>query len=446
MTDQHNQDPIYAPESEQAVLGCILLDQQGCMPEVAAASNRSPDAFHDVRHKAIFEVMLSMDEAGGLIDLITLQQNLKDCNQLASAGGRGYLAELVDKVASAAMVGTYLSTVIDKWKLRNLSREIQQCYAKIQSNSGSADELINEIEGSIITATKLGRASKTTWQGGAALARAAIENIQQIFESDGGPIGIPTGFADLDKVCRGLQKTQLALIAARPSMGKTSLALNIAEHAAIELKLKVGIFSLETSTDLLSTQLIASMSRFDLRGEFKEQDFVKLTTSASRLAASGLFIDDVSMDIGSIRSKARQLRSEHGLDLLVVDYLQLATTEEGDKRHEKVGHVSRGLKLLAKELDIPIVALAQISRDVSKQDREPQAEDLKESGSLEQDADLIWMLHRRFGPEDDRDDWVNPFPVELIIRKQKQGPKNVVVPLVFHPKHTRFTSCSHERL
>jgi replicative DNA helicase len=440
------QAPIYAEESEQAILGCILLSPRECLPAVVSAFGDTSEAFHDIRHKAIYESMMAMDDDGAPIDLITLQQFLKDLGQLASSGGRGYLSELPDKVASVSMIGSYIATVQDKWKLRRMNSALWAGLQSIAESGVTAAEVIDKIEGSIIQAGKVGASSATTWSGGKQLAGLALDQFQQIFSANGKPTGISTGFPDLDKVTLGLHKTQYFCIAARPSYGKTSLAMNIAEHVAVNLRVPVGVFSLETSTDLLAARMLSSMAQVDMRSTLLNEDMPKLAMQASRLGGAPIFINESSMDMASIRSEARRLKTEHGIGLMVLDYLQLASSSEGRDRREKVEAVSRGMKLLAKELDIPVIVLAQLSREVAKQDREPQLEDLRECGGIEQDADVVLMLHRRFGPTDDRDDWVNPFKVDAIIRKQKQGPRNVIVPLTFHPRHTRFTSHTGEHL
>lgn len=447
--DQHNLPP-YSTENEQAVLGCVLVDP-ALTDRLLNETSGDEDAFYDVRHKVIFNALAGMSAAGIPVDLITLSSWLKDRKNLEMCGGRGYLSELPDKIATPAMFGTYMAVVSDKWKLRRVLKSLNECVADVFESVDAVPEIVDRIESRIIHASKIGQDQKNSWSDGRILAHKALDFFQRAFEASSGgkTLGIPTGFIDLDNVMSGLRAPEVTIIAARPSCGKTALAMNMAQNVS-ELGIGVGVFSLETNDELLGVRTLSHMAHVSSRSVSSQADFTKLAAAAGRLAKLPLYIKDDCYGIDQIRREARRLCSEKKVGLLVVDYLQLIVGDQKRQRHDEVGQCSRGLKLMAKELGVPVIALAQISREVESdknKGRAPRLSDLRESGSIEQDADNVIFLHRRRNPNDPPDDsGSEPYAVSLIIAKQKMGPRDIEVDLVFHPQHTRFTNCSRQQI
>lgn len=447
--DQHSLPP-HSVEAEQAVLGCVLVDPS-LIDRMLTETSGDEDAFYDVRHKVIFNAISGMSSAGIPTDLVTIQQWLRDRKNLDICGGRGYLAELPDKIATPAMFGTYMAVVSDKWKLRRVLKSLNECVAEVFESVDPVSEVVDRIESKVIHASKIGQDQKSSWSDGRALASKAIDFFQRAYEasSSGKTLGIPTGFIDLDRMMSGLRQPEVTIIAARPSCGKTALAMNIAQNVA-EIGIGVGVFSLETNDELLGVRTLSHMAQVSSRDVSSQSDFVKLSAAAGRLANLPIYVKDDCYGIEEVRREARRLCSEKKIGLLVIDYLQLIVGDQKRQRHDEVGQCSRGLKLMAKELGVPVIALAQISREVDSdknKGRPPRLSDLRESGSIEQDADNVIFLHRRRNPMDPPDDsGSEPYVVSLIIAKQKMGPRDIEVDLVFHPKHTRFTNCSRQQI
>jgi replicative DNA helicase len=450
--------PPHAPEAEQAVLGCVMLAAQECMGECIEKLKAGPQAFYDLRHQVLYETLIEMYDKKEHVDQITVQQRLKDRGQLEAVGGRGYLAELPDKVASPAMIGTYLAVVWDKYIVRRTIQVCSAVVARAYEHNDTVDSLIDEVEKDILQISQ--ERVSTSSPGMRELVNKAVEKIQHYYTHQGQTTGIATGFTDLDRMTNGLQPGDMIVIAARPSMGKTSLAMNIVEHVAVEQKIPVGVFSLEMTAESLVMRMLSSCSRVNMRniqdGFLAETDFAKLTSWAGRLAGAPMHIDDTSgLSILQLRAKARRLWQQHHIRLFVIDYLQLlhSTSRRAENRQQEIADISNGIKALAKELKVPIIVLGQLNREFEKdKDRKPKLSDLRESGAIEQDADLVGLLYKA-DPENtnrakSRDDdgeegsvETEVIPVNLLIAKQRNGPTGDVR-LTFMKKFTRFENAA----
>ncbi|MFN3409356.1 MAG: replicative DNA helicase [Limisphaerales bacterium] len=443
--------PPHAPEAEQGVLGCILWSPNDTLGECVNKFKGDPEVFYDLRHQTIFNTLVAMYDRREAIDLITLQQRLKDQQVLDQVGGLAYLSALQDAVPSAANLTYYLDIVLEKAVLRKMIRTCTDIVARAYENEGQVDQLMDEVERDILRISESRVQSAT--RGIKELVKAAITTIEDFHQRQGMLTGISTGFADLDKMTSGLHPGEMIVIAARPSMGKTSLAMNIVEHVVLEERLPVGVFSLEMTAESLVLRMLCSRSRVNLRnireGFLAERDFPKLTGAASKLAAAPLFIDDTpGLSILQLRAKARRMHQQHGIKLLVIDYLQLlhsTARRSQENRQQEIADISNGVKALAKELKIPVIVLAQLNRELEKdKNRKPRLSDLRESGAIEQDADLVALLYKPSSDEDDSDgggEDPDSRPVNLLIAKQRNGPTGDVH-LTFLNSITRFESAA----
>ncbi len=442
--------PPNSPQAEQGVLGCILLSPNDCMGECLTKLKGGSEVFYDLRHQTIFDMIAEMYDKREAVDIITLQQRLKDKQLLEQVGGFAYLAELPDTVPSAANLSYYLDIVVEKFLLRKMIRVCTDVVSRVYDFEGEVDALMDEVERDVL------RISESRVQGQTStikdLVNKAINTIEDYHEKQGMLTGIGTGFVDLDKMTTGLHGGEMIVIAARPSVGKTSLAMNIAEHVAIDLQLPVGVFSLEMTGDSLVLRMLCSRSRVNLRnvrdGFLLERDFPKLTGAAGKLANAPLFIDDSSgLSILQLRAKARRMHQQYGVKLFVVDYLQLlhSTARRAENRQQEIADISNGIKALAKELNVPVIVLSQLNREVEREKgRPPRLSDLRESGSIEQDADLVGLLYRpKQGDDDEQPPEDNDaIPVNLLIAKQRNGPAGEDVHLTFLKSYTRFESAA----
>jgi replicative DNA helicase len=442
--------PPHSIEAEQGVLGCLLLDPQQCLGECAAKLKQGNAYFYDLRHQTLYELLLEMYDAKVAIDLVTVAQRLKDRNQLEAVGGLPYLTSLADAVPSAANLSHYLDIVWDKYILRKMIRTCTEFVGRAYECQDEVNTLVDEVETEILRVNEEKEAARATVVTIKDLVNKAIGQIEKFYTNRGSTTGLSTGFADLDKMTTGLHGGEMIVIAARPSMGKTSLAMNIAEHVALNLRQPVGVFSLEMSADSLVLRLLCSNARINLRnvreGFIAERDFPALTAAASRLAAAPLFIDDTSgLSILQLRAKARRLHQQHGIKLFVIDYLQLlnSTSRRAENRQQEIADISNGIKALAKELNVPVIVLAQLNREIEKREpgAKPRLSDLRESGSIEQDADLVGLLYREKKDDDDDASEHDAVPTNLLIAKQRNGPTGDV-PLVFLRSITRYESVS----
>ncbi len=443
--------PPHSLEGEQGVLGCVLLSPNECMGECIEKLKDGKEVFYDLRHQTIFETLGAMYDAREAIDVITLQQRLKDKQLLEQVGGIAYLSQLQDAVPSAANLSYYLDIVREKFLLRKMIQTCTDVVGRVYDYEGEVDALLDEVERDVL------RISESRVQGGVVttkeLVGKAIGTIENYFSRKGTLNGLATGFADLDRMTDGLHGSEMIVIAARPSMGKTSIAMNIIEHVVLEEKLPAAVFSLEMSAEALVMRMMCSLARVNLRsireGFMSEADFPKLTGAAGRLANAPLFIDDsAALSILQLRARARRLHQQHGIKLFVVDYLQLlhsTARRAQENRQQEISDISSGIKALAKELKVPVLVLSQLNRELERdKSRKPRLSDLRESGAIEQDADVVGLLYKpNAGEDDDNVTAEEPegLPVNLLIAKQRNGPTGDIS-LTFLKPYTRFESAA----
>ncbi len=408
--------------------------------------------FYVPAHQTIYSVLVELWNAGQGIDLITFTQILRDRNLLETIGGAAFVTSLFTFVPTAANVGYYLDIVRDKYILRQIIAASTESVRRAYEEQDEVNNLLDEVE------QKIFAVGEDRFKGQLLSMKdqvmAAIEAIEGLYERKGGITGISTGFTELDRMTSGLHPAEMIVIAARPSMGKTALAMNIAEHVAINEKLPVAVFSLEMSSQQLVQRLLCSRARVNLQkvrdGFLAERDFPSLTAAASKLAEARIYIDDsAGLSILEVRAKARRLKAQQDIQLIVVDYLQLlrSTTKRAmENRQLEISEISAGLKGLAKELKIPIIVLAQLNRQPeARTGGKPRLSDLRESGSIEQDADLVGLLVRPEIYEDDEDAKAEKAgEAELIIAKQRNGPVGEIQ-LTFLKEYTRFEDRARER-
>src|ERR1019366_1519678 len=441
--------PPHSPEAEQGVLGCVLLSPNDCMGQSIEKFKGGAEVFYDLRHQTIFTMLAEMYDKREGIDVITLQQRLKDKQLLEEVGGIAYLSALPDAVPSAANLSYYLDIVLEKYLLRKMIHACTEVVARVYDFEGEVDALMDEVERDIlrISESRVQSQTVTTKE----LVKKAINTIEDFHQRQGVLTGVGTGFVDLDKMTTGLHGGEMVVIAARPSMGKTSLAMNIAEYVAIEQRLPVGVFSLEMTSESPVLRMLCSRSRVNLRnvreGFLAERDFPKLTGSAGKLANSPLFIDDSSaLSILQLRAKARRMWQQYGIKLFVVDYLQLlhSTARRADNRQQEIADISSGIKSLAKELSVPVIVLSQLNRELEREkNRKPRLSDLRESGAIEQDADVVGLLYKPSSDDEESGSAAeeDAVPMNLLIAKQRNGPTGDVN-LTFLKSSTRFESAA----
>ncbi|MGB7746475.1 MAG: replicative DNA helicase [Verrucomicrobiia bacterium] len=444
--------PPHDLDMERGVLGCQLISPNDCVGEVIEKlKGIGIEAHYDLRHQTIQAELFEMFDTRIPIDVITLQQRLKDKQLLEQVGGLAYLAQLQDAVPSAANLSYYLDIVQEKYLLRKMIRTCTDVVGRVYDYEGEVDALMDEVERDIlrISESRAQSSALTTKE----LVGKAIGTIENYFSRKGVLNGLATGFADLDRMTDGLHGSEMIVIAARPSMGKTSLAMNIAEHVVLEQKLPVAVFSLEMSAEALVLRMMCSLARVNLRsireGFMSESDFPKLTSAAGRLANAPLFIDDsAGLSILQLRARARRLAQQHGVKLFVVDYLQLlhsTARRAQENRQQEISDISSGLKALAKELKVPVLVLSQLNRELERdKSRKPRLSDLRESGAIEQDADVVGLLYKPNAGDDEDGATVEEaegLPVNLLIAKQRNGPTGDVN-LTFLKPYTRFESAA----
>jgi len=407
--------PPHSKDAEQSVLGALLLDRDAV---IAVAESLSKGDFYDERNGQIFEAALELYQDRTPIDILTITQKLKDKKVLKKVGGSSYLSELANSVPTAAHVEHYAKIVRNTSTKRKLMTAAARLVDMSVDESYRADELLDKAETEIFSLSQTHLAHSFT-QVKDALADS-FDRLDELHKSKGGLRGLSTGFTDVDNTLAGLQKSNLIILAARPGMGKTSLALNIAQNSAVKNSRPVGIFSLEMSKEELVDRLLVAQADIDAwklkTGKLSEEDFTKLSNAMGTLAEAPIYIDDTpALSILEMRTKARRLQVEHGVDLIVVDYLQLARGRTYDNRVQEVSEISQGLKNLARELKVPVLALSQLNRQVEQRGtKKPQLADLRESGSIEQDADVVMFLWR----EDDE----NMSNFSLDVAKHRNGP------------------------
>ena len=434
-------------DAERSILGAVLLDKDAM---IKISDIVTPEDFYEDRHGIIFQAMLYLFEKRRPVDIVTLSEILEAEDKIKVVGGSSYLAELVNSTPSAANIVYYAQIVRDKGTLRNLIQAADGITQLGYNEEQEISDTLDQAEQSLFSVSQ--KTLKNKFVPIKDALADAFDRIDAIHkDKDKGALrGVPSGFKDLDQQTAGFQKSDLIILAARPSMGKTSFALNLAENAAIESKVPVAIFSLEMSKEQLIERLLSSQAGVDswkLRtGNLSDDDFPKIGYAMGVLNDAPIFIDDsVAGNIMEIRAKARRLQMEYGLGLVIIDYLQLMSGRSrsaDSNRVQEISEISRGLKSLARELNVPIIALSQLSRAVEhRDDKRPQLSDLRESGSIEQDADIVMFLYRDeyYHPDTDRRGIT-----EILIRKHRNGPiGNTQV--FFNPAQMRFADLEVKR-
>ena len=435
--------PPHSVEAEQGVLGSMLISPRDTIAECVEKINE--EYFYVPAHQTIYTVLVELWNAGQAIDLITFTQVLRDRNLLESVGGAAFVTSLFTFVPTAANVQYYLDIVRDKYILRSIIAAATESVQRAYEEQDEVGNLLDEVE------QKIFAVGEDRFKGQMLSMKdqvmEAIESIEKLYERKGGITGISTGFVEFDRMTSGMHPSEMIVIAARPSMGKTALAMNIAEHVAINENLSVGVFSLEMSSQQLVQRLLCSRARVNLQkvrdGFLGERDFPSLTAAASKLAEARIFIDDsASLTILELRAKARRLKAQQDVQLIIVDYLQLlrsTSRRAQDNRQLEISEISAGLKGLAKELKIPLIVVAQLNRQPeARSGGKPRLSDLRESGSIEQDAELVGLLVRpEIYEEDEEARAEKAGEAELIIAKQRNGPVGEI-PLTFLKEFTRF--------
>jgi replicative DNA helicase len=424
-------------DAEKSVLGAILLRNDAIN---AAVEVLQPEDFYREAHQLLLEHMVQLSEKGAAIDLVTLAESLSRADALDKVGGPAYITRLVDGVPRSTNIEYYAQIVKEKATLRRLITEAGKIASEAYDADRDASEILDEAERSIfsIADARIG----TGFTPLSDLVDSALDTVEKLQQYKSLVTGVPTGFYDLDQKTSGMQPSDLVIIAARPSMGKTSFVINMAENAALEHGKVVGVFSLEMSKEQLFMRMLTSEARVDSQrlrqGMLLERDLPAIAQAAEKLSMAKIFIDDsASIGVLEMRAKARRLKAEHGLDMLVIDYVQLMQGRgRFENRQQELTSISRSLKGLAKELHVPILILSQLSRAPdARADHRPQLSDLRESGALEQDADVVMFIYRedRYkGPEDE-----DTGEAEIIIAKQRNGPVGTVK-LAFISDYTRF--------
>jgi replicative DNA helicase len=426
-------------EAERSILGAVLLDNHALN---AAVERLRTDDFFLPQHRRIFERMVELAERQQAIDTITLMEDLAKRGELEAAGGVPYLSQLADGLPRVTNVDHYARIVKEKAVLRNLIHSASAIQEQALAAGDDADVILDRAESQIFQLAE--DRVKSGLIGVKDLVKDGFERLEKIFSEGRRITGLATGYGNLDNETAGLQPSELVILAARPSMGKTALALNIAENVALRRREPVAIFSLEMSKESLLLRLLASQSRVDAHkfrtGHMNRDDWAKVTTSLGELGEAPIWIDDsASATVLEMGAKARRLKRDRGLSLVIVDYIQLVVptlNRRSANRQEEVSSISRALKALAKELKVPVLVLSQLTRAPEREERKPQLADLRESGAIEQDADVVLFINRPNFYKTDLPDEERA-KAELIIAKQRNGPTGTLN-FVFLSRHTRF--------
>jgi replicative DNA helicase len=425
-------------EAEQAVLGAILINGDAL---ITAMERISSDDFYRGAHQRIFEAIVELAEDQEPVDLITLTSLLQNKQQLEEIGGVTYLSELANAVPTAANIDYYAAIVEEKSMLRRLIRTATQIVTNGYANEDDVGSMLSEAEAKILEISQ--RRSSSGFVVIRDVLMEVFEKVESLYSNKGGATGIPSGFVDLDKMTSGFQRSDLVILAARPSVGKTAFALNVAQNVGVRAKETVAIFSLEMGAAQLVQRMVCAEANVDANrmrtGYLEGDDWEKLTMAIGALSEANIFIDDSpSITVADIRAKCRRLQQEKGLGMILIDYLQLiAGRGKGDNRQQEVSEISRTLKQIARELNVPVIALSQLSRGVEqRQDKRPMMSDLRESGSIEQDADIVAFLYRDdyYDKESEKKNII-----EIIIAKQRNGPVGTVE-LAFLKQFNKFVN------
>lgn len=429
--------PPHNIDAEMAVLGSMLLDETAIGEAIEAIERAS---FYKESHRKVFDVILSLYNDNKAVDLITLTDELKRLGLLDAVGGASFLTELVNSVPTAANVSHYLAIVKEKSLLRSLINSSHKIVSLCFDTETPVAEVVDQAEKLIFDVSE--NRQKVGAQSLKEIIQRNIETIDRLYQQKAHVTGVPTGFVDFDMKTAGLQPSDLIIVAGRPSMGKSALALCMAEYAGVISKIPLAIFSLEMSKEQMAQRILCSHARVDANkvrtGFLSASDWPKLTAAAGKLAEAPIFIDDSpGISVMELRAKARRLKANHDIQLIILDYIQLmrSSTSSSESRQQEISEISRSLKALARELSVPIIGISQLSRAVeSRNDHRPQLSDLRESGAIEQDADVVVLILR--------EEYYNPTPenkgvAEIIIAKQRNGPVGSVK-LAFLNEYTRF--------
>lgn len=443
-----NRIPPNSNEAEIAVLGAMMLNKQAISKAVELLGS---DSFYSQKHKLIFDSIIELSEKNETVDIVTLSEALKKSGNLDLVGGSAYLAQINREVATAANVEQYALIVLEK----QLRRDLIQSSGEVINNAyDDSKDILTEIDRAESAIFRIAEKRMTkNYQGMKELTKETYRQIDQMrVRSESGLTGIPSGLIDLDKYLGGLQKSELIIIAARPSMGKTALALSIARNLAVEYKKSIAFFSLEMASTQLIIRLLSAEAKINQQkirtGKINDQENQKIIDSLGKLNDSKIYFDDSSMiEIMELRAKCRRLKAEHNIDAVFVDYLQLIRASGLESREREISMISMTLKQIAKELEIPVIALAQLNRSIESRpgkSRSPMLSDLRESGSIEQDADVILFVQRRevYGQMEYEDKTPTEGTAELIIGKQRNGPIGTVR-IAFQKNYARFENLSY---
>jgi replicative DNA helicase len=439
MNEMIDRIPPHNNEAEQSVIGAIFLEPQALL---TASEVLVPEDFYRMAHQKIFTTMLNLSDRGQAIDVVTVTEELSAKKELEDVGGISYLTEIANSVPTAANIVHYANIVEEKALLRRLIRVATTIVEDGYTREDEVEALLSEAEKNMMEVSN--RKNAGDFKHIKDVLVQTYDNIELLHTQQGDVTGIPTGFTDLDKITAGFQRNDLIIVAARPSVGKTAFALNIAQNVATKTTENVAIFSLEMGADQLVMRMLCAEGNIDAQvmrtGALQAEDWRKLTMAMGSLSNAGIFIDDSSgIKVNEIRSKCRRLQQEHGLGMVIIDYMQLisGSGKAGENRQQEVSEISRSLKGLARELEIPVIALSQLSRGVEqRQDKRPMMSDLRESGSIEQDADIVSFLYR----EDYYDkETENENMIEIIIAKQRNGPTGTVT-LAFAKEYNKFVN------
>jgi replicative DNA helicase len=438
-----------APEAEQAVIAAMLMDTDAIL---RAGEHVDDTMFYDERHRRIFRAMIAISQRSEVVDPVTLGNELNRRGELDASGGKEYIGELIDAVPTAANVEYHAKIVKEKALLRRLIETSTMIITEAFQGRATAEELLDDAEQKIFQVSQqrglqgFTRVKELMWP--------TMERIEALQRGGKTITGVASGFTDLDELTSGFQPADLVIVAARPSMGKTALVLNIAQYAAIEKNVPVAVFSLEMSKESLVQRMLTAEGRVDAqkmrKGLLRDEDYSRLARAAGILSGAPIWIDDsAGITLLEIRSKARRLKADQDIGMVVIDYLQLIQgPTSSESRQQEISQISRSLKALAKELAVPVIALSQLSRAPEQRagDHRPQLSDLRESGAIEQDADLVMFIYRQeiYDGPTDKDGNSLEGRAEVIIGKQRNGPVGLVN-LFFHKAYTRFENYTAPR-
>ncbi len=443
----------HSPEAERSLLGCLIVAPRDMSQE--AASRISEEVFYDYRHQVIFSAIRQLHEANLPVDSVTLPQKLSDNGTLQSIGGYAYIARLISEVPTPTNIFTYVEIVREKYLLRRVMFACATVLQAIKDNSEDPKPVLELAQEQFFLISQ-DRIEKEV-QPVSELVMPTLRLIEKYYQNKGNVIGVPSGFSDLDSLTGGFQPGHMIVIAARPGMGKTSFALNVAEHASIEAKKAVGIFSLEMTNQELMLRLLSSRARVSSqtirKGFTSKEDLMRLTRAANELKDAPLFFDaTVGLTLAQLRTRARRMKKKYKVDLIIIDYLQLvlpSANRRAENRAVEVAEISAGIKAMAMELEIPVVVLSQLNRKPDERGGQPRLSDLRESGAIEQDADIVGLLYRpeKYADDDEKRSSLTGEAI-LDIQKNRNGPTERIS-LTFIEHITRFENrsfASEERL